>query len=42
MKLWTLYDNMMNAKTDAAKKKAQVALNKGVAKAVAAAEKAIK
>ena len=42
LKLWTLYDNMMNAKTDAAKKKAQVALNKGVAKAVAAAEKAIK
>lgn len=42
LKLWTLYDNMMNAKTDAAKKKAQVALNKGVAKAVAAAEKTIK
>lgn len=42
LKLWTLYDNMMNAKTDAAKKKAQVALNKGVAKAVSAAEKAIK
>ena len=42
LKLWTLYDNMMNAKNDAAKKKAQVALNKGVAKAVAAAEKAIK
>ena len=42
LKLWTLYDNMMNAKTVAAKKKAQVALNKGVAKAVAAAEKAIK
>lgn len=42
LKLWTLYDNMMNAKTDAAKKKAQVALNKGVAKAVAAAEKASK
>lgn len=42
LKLWTLYDNFMNAKTDAAKKKAQVALNKGVAKAVAAAEKAIK
>lgn len=42
LKIWTLYDNMMNAKTDAAKKKAQVALNKGVAKAVAAAEKAIK
>ena len=42
LKLWTLYDNMMNAKTYAAKKKAQVALNKGVAKAVAAAEKAIK
>ena len=42
LKLWTIYDNMMNAKTDAAKKKAQVALNKGVAKAVAAAEKAIK
>ncbi len=42
LRLWTLYDNMMNAKTDAAKKKAQVALNKGVAKAVAAAEKAIK
>lgn len=42
LKLWTLYDNMMNAKTYAAKKKAQVALNKGVSKAVAAAEKAIK
>ena len=42
LKLWTLYDNMMNAKTYAAKKKAQVALNKGVAKAVAAAEKAIR
>lgn len=42
LRLWTLYDNMMNAKTDAAKKKVQVALNKGVAKAVAAAEKAIK
>ena len=42
LKLWALYDNMMKAKTDAAKKKAQVALNKGVAKAVAAAEKAIK
>lgn len=42
LKLWTLYDNMMNAKNDAAKKKAQVALNKGVVKAVAAAEKAIK
>lgn len=42
LKLWTLYDNMMNAKTDAAKKKAQVALYKGVVKAVAAAEKAIK
>lgn len=42
LKLWTLYDNMMNAKTDAAKKKAQVALNKGIAKAVAVAEKAIK
>ena len=42
LKLWTLYDNMMNAKTYAAKKKAQVALNKGVAKAVAAAEKTIK
>lgn len=42
LKLWTLYDNMMNAKADAAKKKAQVALNKGIAKAVAAAEKAIK
>lgn len=42
LKIWALYDNMMNAKTDAAKKKAQVALNKGVAKAVAAAEKAIK
>lgn len=42
LKLWTLYDNMMNAKTDAAKKKAQVALNKGVAKAVDAAEKTIK
>ena len=42
LKLWKLYDKRMNARTDAAKKKAQVALNKGVAKAVAAAEKAIK
>ena len=42
LKLWTLYDNVKNAKNDAAKKKAQVALNKGIAKAVAAAEKAIK
>ena len=42
LKLWTLYDNVQNAKNDAAKKKAQAALNKGIAKAVAAAEKAIK
>ena len=42
LKLWTLYDNVKNAKNDAAKKKAQAALNKGIAKAVAAAEKAIK
>lgn len=42
LKLWTLYDNVQNAKTAAAKKKAQAVLDKGVAKAVAAAEKAIK
>ena len=42
LKLWTLYDNMVNAKNDAAKKKAQAALNKGVAKATALAEKAAK
>lgn len=33
LKLWTLYDNVQNAKTDAAKKKAQTQLNKAVAKA---------
>ena len=42
LKLWTLYDNMVNAKNDAAKKKVQAALNKGVAKATALAEKAAK
>lgn len=42
LKLWTLYDNVQNAKTAAAKKKAQAVLDKGIAKAVAAAEKAIK
>ena len=42
LKLWTLYDNMVNAKNDAAKKKAQAALNKGVAKATSLAEKAAK
>lgn len=33
LKLWTLYDNVQNAKTDTAKKKAQTQLNKAVAKA---------
>ena len=33
LKLWTLYDNVQNAKTDAAKKKAQTQLDKAVAKA---------
>lgn len=33
LKLWTLYDNVQNAKTDAAKKKAQTLLDKAVAKA---------
>lgn len=33
LKLWTLYDNVQNAKTDAAKKKARTQLNKAVAKA---------
>ena len=33
LKLWTLYDNVQNAKTDAAKKKAQAQLDKAVAKA---------
>lgn len=33
LKLWTLYDNVKNAKTDAAKKKAQTQLDKAVAKA---------
>lgn len=32
LKLWTLYDNVQNAKTDAAKKKAQTQLDKAVAK----------
>lgn len=41
LKLWTLYDNVQNAKTPAAKKKAQAALNKATAKATAIAEKAI-
>jgi len=41
LKLWTLYDNVQNAKTPAAKKKAQTALNKATAKATAIAEKAI-
>ena len=33
LKLWTLYDNVQNAKTDAAKKKAQTQLDKAVTKA---------
>lgn len=33
LKLWTLYDNVQNAKTDAAKKKAQTQFDKAVAKA---------
>ena len=33
LKLWTLYDNVQNAKTDAAKKKAQTQLDKAVVKA---------
>lgn len=33
LKLWALYDNVQNAKTDAAKKKAQTQLDKAVAKA---------
>ena len=33
LKLWTLYDNVQNAKTAAAKKKAQAQLDKAVAKA---------
>lgn len=33
LKLWTLYDNVQNAKTDAAKKKVQTQLDKAVAKA---------
>lgn len=33
LKLWTLYDNVQNAKTDAAKKKAKTQLDKAVAKA---------
>ena len=41
LKLWTLYDNVQNAKTPAAKKKAQAALDKATAKATAIAEKAI-
>ena len=41
LKLWTLYDNVQNAKTPTAKKKAQTALNKATAKATAIAEKAI-
>lgn len=42
LKLWTLYDNVQNAKTDAAKKKAQTVLDKAVAKAKAMAYKAVK
>ena len=33
LKLWTLYDNVQNAKTDSAKKKAQTQLDKAVVKA---------
>ena len=42
MKLWTLYDNVQNAKTKAAKTKAQAALTKATAKATAIAAKAVK
>lgn len=42
LKLWTLYDNVQNAKTDAAKKKAQTVLDKAVAKAKAMAYKVVK
>lgn len=42
LNLWTLYDNVKNAKTDAAKKKAQTTLAKAKAKAIAQAAKAIK
>ena len=42
LKLWTLYDNVQNAKTDAAKKKAQTVLDKAVAKAKSMAYKAVK
>lgn len=42
LNLWTLYDNVKNAKNDAAKKKAQTALAKAKAKAIAQAAKVIK
>ena len=42
LKLWTLYDNVQNAKTPAAKAKAQTALTKATAKATAIATKATK
>ena len=41
-KLWDLYDNVKNAKNDAAKKKAQAALGKAKAKAMAQVAKATK
>lgn len=39
MKLWTLYDNVQNAKTEVAKKKAQIALNKATPKTKAICNK---
>ena len=41
LKLWTLYDNVQNAKTVAAKNKAQTRLNKAIAKARAMAHSKI-
>ena len=41
-KLWNLYDNVQKAKTPAAQKKAQAALNKAKAKAMAQVAKAVK
>ena len=40
--LWNLYDNVKNAKTPAAKKKAQAALDKAKAKAMTMTAKATK
>ena len=41
-KLWNLYDKVLNAKNAAAKKKAQLALDKAKAKAMAQVAKAVK